>query len=127
MTSGFTDQGFGLGKGQTGETMFVHASVVQDGEVLLVGTDAWAQVVSDDARAEEEGFRARRAWGRKAWTDERDKREGEQSGAASASNNTTNNKTYSAEEKVNKVCEQPPGLHDDGNFAQPQRPPVAQP
>ena len=32
--------------------MFIHASAVQGGEVLTIGTDAWVQVVNDDARAQ---------------------------------------------------------------------------
>ena len=39
----------------SGEVVFIHASVVQGAEVLVVGTDAWTQVVSDHARAEGEG------------------------------------------------------------------------
>ena len=48
----FVDRGFGFGKTTTGEIVFIHASVVQGAEVLMVGTDAWAQVVSDHARAD---------------------------------------------------------------------------
>ena len=33
-------------KPQKGEIVFIHARVVQGAEVLMVGTDAWAQVVS---------------------------------------------------------------------------------
>ena len=40
----FVDRGFGFGKTTTGEIVFIHASVVQGAEVLMVGTDAWAQV-----------------------------------------------------------------------------------
>ena len=39
-------------KPQKGEIVFIHARVVQGAEVLMVGTDAWAQVVSDHAGAE---------------------------------------------------------------------------
>ena len=39
-------------KAPTGEIVFIPASVVQGAEVLMVGTDAWAQVVSDHARAQ---------------------------------------------------------------------------
>ena len=60
------DKGFGFGKVPTGETVFIHASVVHGGEVLMVGTDAWVQVVNDEARAEG-GYRARNAWGRNGW------------------------------------------------------------
>ena len=51
-------------KTTTGEVVFIHASVVHGAEVLMVGADAWAQVVGDHARAE---GRARKAWGRNAW------------------------------------------------------------
>ena len=64
--SWFVDKGFGCGKALTVEIVFIHASVVQGAEVLMVGTDAWVQVVSDHARAEGRS-RARRAWGRNAW------------------------------------------------------------
>ena len=46
------DKGIGFGKTTKGEIVFIHASVVQGAEVLMVGTDAWAQIVSDHARAE---------------------------------------------------------------------------
>ena len=46
----FVDKGFGFGKVPTGETVFIHASVVHGGEVLMVGTDAWVQVVNDEAQ-----------------------------------------------------------------------------
>ena len=68
----FVDKGFGFGKAPTGEVVFIHASVVQGAEVLVVGTDAWTQVVSDQARAEG-GYRARRAWGQRAWREEKDR------------------------------------------------------
>ena len=48
----FLDKGFGFGKIPTGEIVFIHASVVHGGEVLMFGTDAWVQDVSDDALAE---------------------------------------------------------------------------
>ena len=38
----------------------------------MVGTDAWVQVVNDEARAEG-GYRARNAWGRNAWKEEKDR------------------------------------------------------
>ena len=46
----FVDRGFGLGKVPTGEIVFIHASAVVGAEVLTIGTDAWVQVVNDDAR-----------------------------------------------------------------------------
>ena len=48
----FVDKGFGFGKVPTGEVIFIHASVVRGAEVLMIGTDAWVQVVRDDARAQ---------------------------------------------------------------------------
>ena len=48
----FVDKGYGFGKTPTGEIVFIHASAVQGAEVLTIGTDAWVQVVNDDARAQ---------------------------------------------------------------------------
>ena len=48
----FIDKGFGFGRVPTGEVIFIHASVVRGAEVLMIGTDAWVQVVRDDARAQ---------------------------------------------------------------------------
>ena len=48
----FVDKGYGFGKAPTGEVVFIHASTVQRAEVLTIGTDAWVQVVNDDARAQ---------------------------------------------------------------------------
>ena len=48
----FVDKGFGFGRVPTGEVIFIHASVVRGAEVLMIGTDAWVQVVHDDARAQ---------------------------------------------------------------------------
>ena len=48
----FVDKGNGFGKAPTGEIVFIHASAVQGAEVLMIGTDAWVQVVNDDARAQ---------------------------------------------------------------------------
>ena len=47
----FVDKGYGFGKAPTSEVVFIHASTVQGAEVLTIGTDAWVQVVNDDARA----------------------------------------------------------------------------
>ena len=47
----FVDRGFGFGKVPTGKIVFIHASAVVGAEVLTIGTDAWVQVVNDDARA----------------------------------------------------------------------------
>ena len=46
----FVDKGYGFGKAPTGEVVFIHAGTVQGAEVLTIGTDAWVQVVNDDAR-----------------------------------------------------------------------------
>ena len=48
----FVDRGFGFGKVPTGEIVFIHANAVVGAEVLTIGTDAWVQVVNDDARAQ---------------------------------------------------------------------------
>ena len=48
----FVDKGYGFGKAPTGEVVFIHAGAVQGAEVLTIGTDAWVQVVNDDARAQ---------------------------------------------------------------------------
>ena len=48
----FVDKGYGFGKETKGEIVFIHASAVQGAEVLMIGTDAWVQVVNDDARAQ---------------------------------------------------------------------------
>ena len=108
----FVDRGFGFGKTSTGEVVFIHASVVQGAEVLMVGTDAWAQVVSDHARAEG-GYRARRAWGRNAWRQERDKekanRVAQQVKRAAA---LTAELAAQSEKKTAAVCDQPPGLDE---------------
>ena len=68
----FVDKGFGFGKAPTGEVVFIHATVVRGAEVLTIGTDAWVQVMHDDARAQG-GYRACKAWGQAAWKEERDK------------------------------------------------------
>ena len=72
----FVDKGFGFGKAPSGEVVFIHASVVQGAEVLVIGTEAWTQVVSDHARAEG-GYRARKAWGQRAWREEKDRERGQ--------------------------------------------------
>ena len=109
----FVDKGFGFGKVPTGETVFIHASVVHGGEVLMVGTDAWVQVVNDEARAEG-GYRARNAWGRNAWKEEKDRekanRVAQQVRRAAA---LTAELAAQSEKKVAVVCDHPPGLRDE--------------
>ena len=109
----FVDKGFGFGKVPTGETIFIHASAVHGGEVLTIGTDAWVQVVNDEARAEG-GYRARNAWGQSAWKKEKDRekanRVAQQVRRAAA---LTAELAAQSEEKVAVVCDHPPGLHDE--------------
>ena len=108
----FVDKGFGFGKTTMGEIVFIHASVVQGAEVLMVGTDAWAQVVSDHARAEGR-YRARRAWGRDAWREQRDKERAnlvaQQVRRAAA---LTAELAAQSEKKTAAVCDQPLGLDE---------------
>ena len=109
----FVDKVFGFGKAPSGEVVFIHASTVQGAEVLVVGTDAWTQVVSDRARAEG-GYRARKAWGQKAWKEEKDRER-----ASRAAQQVRRAATLTAElaaqseSKVFEVCSQPPGLCDE--------------
>ena len=108
----FVDKGYGFGITAAGEIVFIHSSVVQGAEVLMVGTDAWAQVVSDHARAEER-YRARKAWGRNAWRQERDKekanRVAQQVRRAAA---LTAELAVQSEKNTAAVCDQPQGLDE---------------
>ena len=108
----FVDKGYGFGKAPTGEIVFIHASAVQGAEVLTIGTDAWVQVVNDDARAQG-GYRAKRAWGRNAWKAERDKENAnkvaQQVRRAAA---LTAELAAQSEKKTAAVCDQPPGLDE---------------
>ena len=90
----FVDKGYGFGRAPTGEVVFIHASVVQGAEVLVVGTEAWTQVVNDHARAEG-GSRARKAWGQRAWKEEKDREKGKPSGAASETSSSADGGTGS--------------------------------
>ena len=115
----FVDKGFGFGRVQTGETIFVNASVVQGGEVLMVGTDAWAQVESDDARAGVPRTKSLEAQGV-------DRRKGQEKAIKVAQQvrraaALTAELAAQSEKKVTKVCEQPPGLQEDGGLAEPLR------
>ena len=108
----FVDKGYGFGRAPTGEIVFIHASTVQGAEVLTIGTDAWVQVVNDDARAQG-GYRAKRAWGRNAWNAERDKENAnkvaQQVRRAAA---LTAELAAQSEKKTATVCDQPPGLDE---------------
>ena len=116
----FVDKGFGFGRVPTGEVIFIHASVVRGAEVLMIGTDAWVQVVRDDARAQG-GYRACKAWGHAAWKEERDKerasRVAEQVRRAAA---LTAELAAQSEKEVSEVCSHPPGLHDEAAAVTPQ-------
>ena len=113
----FVDKGFGFGKALSGEVVFIHASAVQGAEVLVVGTEAWTQVVSDHARAEG-GYRARKAWGQRAWKEEKDRerasRAAQQVRRAAA---LTAELAVQSENKVFDVCSHPPGLSDESLVA----------
>ena len=61
--------------------VFIHASAVQGAEVLTIGTDAWVQVVNDDARAQGR-YRAREPGGERVEGRE-GQRASEQSGPTS--------------------------------------------
>ena len=106
----FVNKGYGFGRAPTGEVVFIHASVVQGTEVLVVGTEAWTQVVSDHARAWG-GYRARKAWGQRAWKEEKDRER-----ASRAAQQVRRAATLTAElaiqseNKVFDVCSHPPGL-----------------
>ena len=108
----FVDKGYGFGKAPTGEIDFIHASAVQGAELLTIGTDAWVQVVNDDARGQWE-YRAKKAWGRNAWKAERDKENAnkvaQQVRRAAA---LTAELAAQSEKKTASVCNQPPGLDE---------------
>ena len=81
-------------------------------EVLTISTDAWVQVVNDDARAQG-GYRAKRAWERNAWKAERDtgqaNKVAQQVKRAAA---LTAELAAQSEKKTAVVCDQPPGLDE---------------
>ena len=108
----FVDKGYGFGKAPTGEIVFIHASAVQGAEVLTIGTDAWVQVVNDDARAQGV-YRAKKAWGRNAWKAERD-RENANKVAQQVKRAAvlTAELAAQSEKKTAVVCDQPPGLDE---------------
>ena len=91
----FVDKCFGFGKTTTGEIVFIHASVVQGGEVLMVGTDAWAQVVSDHTRAEE-GVPSTKSLGTQGKAGGKGQGESEPSGAASKASSGTDGRVCSS-------------------------------
>ena len=90
----FVDKGFGFGKAPTGEVVFIHATVVRGAEVLTIGTDAWVQVMHDDARAQG-GVSSMQSLG--ARRVERGKRQGEgkQSGRTSKTSSSVDGRAGS--------------------------------
>ena len=116
----FVDKGFGFGTAPSGEVVFIHASAVQGAEVLVVGTDAWTQVVSDRARAKG-GYRARKAWGQEK-DRERASRAAQQVRRAAT---LTAELAAQSENKVFEVCSQPPGLYDEPAAERSVEPPAA--
>ena len=108
----FVDKGHGFGKAPTGEVVFIHASTVQGAEVLMIGTDAWVQVVNDDARAQGV-YRAKRAWGRDEWKAERDKEQANKvAQRVRRAAALTAELAAQSEKKTPAVCDQPPGLDE---------------
>ena len=105
----FVDKGFGFGRVPTGEVIFIHASVVRGAEVLTIGTDAWVQVVHDDARAQ----------GRKEERDKERAKVAEQVRRAAA---LTAELAAQSEKEVSEVCSHPLGLHDEAAAVTPQPP-----
>ena len=117
----FVDKGFGFGKVQIGEVVFIYASVVQGAEVLVVGTDAWIQVLSDHARGRER-HRGRKAWCHRVWKEEKDKEQANRvAQQARRAATLTAELAVQSENKVLEVCSQPPGLHDEPAAERSQR------
>ena len=84
----FVDRGFGFGKVTTGEIVFIHASAVVGTEVLTIGTDAWVQVVNDDARAHG-GVSSQTSLGTRRVASREGQRESEQGGPTSEASSGT--------------------------------------
>ena len=82
-------------------------------EVLPIGTDARVQVVNDDARAQGR-YRARRAWGRTAWKEEKDREKANRvAQQVRRAASLTAELAAQSEKKVAVVCDHPPGLRDE--------------
>ena len=85
---------------------------MQGAEVLTIGTDAWMQVVNDDARAQGV-YRARTAWGRDGWKAERDKEKANKvARQVRRAEALTAEFAAQSEKKSALVCHQPPGLSE---------------
>ena len=91
----FVDKGYGFGKAPKGEIVFIHASAVQGAEVLTIGTDAWVQVVNDDARAQG-GVPSKESLGPKRVEGREGQREREQGGPTSKASSGTDCRTGSS-------------------------------
>ena len=90
----------------------MRGQAVQGAEVLTIGTDAWVQVVIDDARAQGV-YRARRAWGRDTWKAERDKEKANKvAQQVKRAAVLTAELAAQSEKKTAAVCDQPPGLDE---------------
>ena len=94
----FVDKGYGFGKAPTGEIVFIHASAVQGAEVLTIGTDAWVQVVNDDARAQG-GVPSKESLGAKSVEGREGQRECEQSDPTSKASSGTDCRACSSVRK----------------------------
>ena len=90
----FVDRGFGFGKVPTGEIVFIHASAVVGAEVLTIGTDAWVQVVNDDARAQ--GVSSWTSLGTRRVEGREGQRESEQGGPTSEASGGSDCRTCSS-------------------------------
>ena len=81
--------------------------------MLMVGSDARSQVVSDHPRAEERN-RARKTWGKKAWEEEKDRekavRVAQQVRRAATADGRTGRSVRGG---VSVGCDHPLGLRDD--------------
>ena len=96
----FVDKGYGFGKAPKGEIVFIYASAVQGAEVLTIGTDAWVQVVNDDARAQGE-VPSKESLGPKRVEGREGQREREQSGPTSKASSGTDCRACSSVRKEN--------------------------
>ena len=84
----FVDRGFGFGKVPTGEIVFIHANAVVGVEVLTIGTDAWVQVVNDDASSPGE-VSSQTSLGTRRVASREGQRESEQGGPAGETSSGT--------------------------------------
>ena len=76
----FVDKGYGFGKAPSGEVVFIHASVVQSADVLVVGTAEWTQLAT---MLVQRGVSSGKGVGRESVERRKGQREGKPSGATS--------------------------------------------